>query len=218
VRLAHTGIEVHTALRYGHPVRTLLYESANARMLVLGARGRHGLAGLALGSVAATVSQHAHCPVAVIRGNAEPDPSWPVVVGVDGSPISEDAVAVAFDQASSRHTALIAVHAWSEIPEHGQFAIVDRPAELRRIEAAERQLLAEQLASWREKYPDIPVEQVVVSQPPTAALLERAAGAQLLVVGSHGRGGFTGMLIGSTSRHLLHHAPCPLLVVRPTQH
>jgi nucleotide-binding universal stress UspA family protein len=83
------------------------------------------------------------------------------------------------------------------------------------VEAREHEILAERLAGWQEKYPDVTVRRVVTGGRPARCLLDQAEGAQLLVVGSRGRGGFAGMLLGSTSRTLIHHAPCPLLVVRP---
>jgi len=216
VRAAQPGVAVRTELRRGHPVQTLLDESSTARMLVLGARGRYGFDALLLGSTAVAVAAHASCPVAVIRGEVD-DPSLPVVVGVDGSPVSEAAVAIAFDEASTRGAKLVAVHAWGEIPDESLYSLTEVPEQTARIEDQERRVLAERLAGWQEKYPDVPVERVVVRQRSAVALVEQAAKALLVVVGSHGRGGFTGMLIGSTSQALLHHAPCPVIVVRPAR-
>lgn len=216
VRAVQPGVDVHTAFRYGHPAGTLLDESSTARMVVLGARGQHGFDGLPLGSVAVSVSAHAHCPVAIVRGEVT-DRSLPVVVGVDGSPVSEAAIGVAFDEASTRGTSLIAVHAWTDIPDQSTVTLLDSPGRLQRMEDDERRLLAERLAGWQEKYPDVTVESVVTRQRPAVALLGWAATAQLVVVGSHGRGGFAGMLIGSTSQALLHHSPCTVMVVRPNR-
>jgi nucleotide-binding universal stress UspA family protein len=155
----------------------------------------------------------------VIRGRS-PDEASPsrgaVVVGVDGSPAGESALAMAFDEASWRGADLIAVHTWIEFysdsssASAGQF-LVDWDA----LETCERELLAERMAGWQEKYPDVEVRRVVTRDRPVRCLLEHAADAQLLVVGSRGRGGLSGMLLGSTSQALMYHAPCPLLVVRP---
>lgn len=213
VRTACPTVTVHPDFRYGHPVSTLQAESSAARMLVLGARGRRGFDGLVLGSVAGSVAAHAHCPVAVVHGVAGQS-SQPVVVGVDGSPVSETAVALAFDEASTRRVGLIAIHAWDELPDQRLFSLAYQPEQVRRAEADEHRLLAERLAGWQEKYPDVTVERVVVRQHPAAALLQHAARAQLVVVGSHGRGGFAGMLLGSTSQAMLRHAPCPVIVAR----
>ncbi|WP_189226392.1 universal stress protein, partial [Saccharothrix coeruleofusca] len=132
-----------------------------------------------------------------------------VVVGVDGSPVSEQAVAFAFEQASSRAAPLTALIAWTDLPTGG--------VDWARVEQERRRLLAERLAGWQEKYPDVRVTRVVVRDRPVRALLAAARGARLLVVGSRGAGGFQGMLLGSTSQALVSHAPCPLAVVRPRE-
>jgi nucleotide-binding universal stress UspA family protein len=139
-----------------------------------------------------------------------------VVVGVDGSPTSEPALAMAFEEAAMRGADLVAVHAWIEFTSDTAYAtarqfLVNWDA----VETRERETLAERLAGWQEKYPDVTVRRVVTGGQPTKRLLDQAVDAQLLVVGSRGRGGFAGMLLGSTSQALIHHAPCPLLVVRP---
>jgi nucleotide-binding universal stress UspA family protein len=122
---------------------------------------------------------------------------------------------MAFDEASWRRAELVAVHTWLEFSSDNAYAyarqfLVDWDA----IETREREVLAERLAGWQEKYPDVAVRRVVTRDRPVRCLLEHAADAQLLVVGSRGRGGFTGMLLGSTSQALIYHAPCPLLVTR----
>lgn len=155
----------------------------------------------------------------MIRGTKpeEPPPAHgPVVVGVDGSPASESALAMAFDEASLRGADLVAVHTWIEFSSDSAYAyahqfIVDWDV----IETRERELLAQRLAGWQERYPDVTVRRVVTRDRPVRCLLEHAADAQLLVVGSRGHSGLPGMLLGSTSQALIYHAPCPLLVVRP---
>jgi nucleotide-binding universal stress UspA family protein len=139
-----------------------------------------------------------------------------VVVGVDGSPTSEPALAMAFEEAAMRGAGLVAVHAWVEFTSETAYVsarqfLVDWNA----VETREHEMLAERLAGWQEKYPDVEVRRVVTGGRPAKCLLDEADDAQLLVVGSRGRGGFTGMLLGSTSQALIHHAPCPLVVVRP---
>jgi nucleotide-binding universal stress UspA family protein len=144
-----------------------------------------------------------------------PPTEGPVVVGVDGSATSDAAVATAFDEASWRGADLVAVHSWLE---NAADAELLRPgdAEWARIEQNEAEVLAERMAGWQEKYPDVTVRRVLAQGKPVERLLEYAVGAQLIVVGSRGRGGLTGMLLGSTSGALIYHATCPLLVVRPT--
>jgi nucleotide-binding universal stress UspA family protein len=135
------------------------------------------------------------------------------VVGVDGSSTSDAAIATAFDEASWRGAELVAVHAWPEWgSDHGHSgALVDDSGQV------EKELLAERLAGWQEKYPDVAVRRVLTQGRPVEQLLKHAAGAQLVVVGSRGNGGFSGMLLGSTSQALIRHATCPLLVVRPVE-
>lgn len=216
-RQAHPELDVELVLQTTHPAPTLIDESKNARLVVLGSRGLGGFTGMLAGSTAVALVAHGHCPVAVIRGRTPdeaPPSAGPVVVGVDGSPASESALALAFDEASVRGADLVAVHTWIEISSQSAYAYqfnVDWEAS----ETRERELLAERMAGWQEKYPDVTVRRVVTRDQPVHSLLEHAADAQLLVVGSRGRGGFSGMLLGSTSQALIYHAPCPLLVVRP---
>ncbi|WP_086849662.1 universal stress protein [Amycolatopsis kentuckyensis] len=196
------------------PVPVLIDESRHARMLVVGRTGSGGFADMLIGGTAAAVAAHAHCPVAVIRGQYDAA-AGPVVVGVDGSPTSEQAIAVAFEEASLRGVPLIAVHAWSDITyedTRGTARVLTQPESL---EEGEQRLLTERLAGWQEKYPDVEIRRQLVRDRPRHVLLEASAEAQLVVVGSRGRGGFTGMLLGSTSQALVQHAQCPVLVVRP---
>ncbi|WP_067537014.1 universal stress protein [Nocardia crassostreae] len=191
---------------------TLLSMSRRARMLVVGNRGRGAVRRAVLGSVSTAVARHAHCPVAVVHGVAETDPGSPgkpVVVGVDGTENSLPAIESAFEEASRRKADLIAVHAWSNSTGY-DLPVVGWDG----IRETQDVLLAESLAGCGERYPEVRVERVVACDTPVRALLEHAEGAQLLVVGSHGRGGFQGMLLGSVSTALLHLAQCPVLVVR----
>ncbi|MBW0116032.1 universal stress protein [Pseudonocardia abyssalis] len=215
VLLRHPELDVTVTLHTSGPVPALLEESDAAALLVLGAHGRGGVDALLLGSCVVAVAEHARCPVAVVRGrgvDGAPPTAGPVVVGVDGSPVSDAAVAAAFDEASWRHTELRAVHAWTEPFLPGTDRWVGREART----VAEEEVLAERLAGWQEKYPDVPVRRIVDRGHTVRSLLEHAEPAQLLVVGSRGRGGFTGLLLGSTSQSLVHHATCPVLIVRPT--
>ncbi|MEU3764890.1 universal stress protein [Amycolatopsis keratiniphila] len=209
---------VETAAREWSAVPALVQESLSATMVVLGSRGLGGFTGMLVGSTAVALAHHGHCPIVVARGN-QPDgvvpQAGPVVVGTDGSPSSAAALAFAFDEAHQRKTALVVVRTWSEMFDHGtirpHFLDVD-PAG---IEAAERTEAETQIAPWREKYPDVAVELVVRKGRPVRTLLEFGAKASLLVVGSRGRGGFQGMLLGSTSQALVAHSECPVAVIRP---
>lgn len=215
-RQVASGLEVEQAEVAGYPESILPAESAHAEMVVLGSRGLGGFTGLLIGSVAVAVTAHAACPVVVVRG-PEPDltapRAEPVVVGVDGSPVSEAAVAFAFEEASLRRVPLVAVHVWRDrLLDAAVAPLLDWDA----IESDERQVLAERLAGWSEKYPDVAVRRLVAYDRPARALVEESGRAQLVVVGSRGRGGLHGMLLGSVSQALLHHAHCPVAVVRPS--
>ncbi|NIH80056.1 universal stress protein [Amycolatopsis viridis] len=202
-------VPVSTETPFAPAVALLLERSRTARMLALGSSGRSGLTGMLAGSTAVSVAAHASCPVAVVRGR--PATGGPVVVGVDGSPTSEEALSVAFDEAAWRAVPLIAVHAWSD----AKVALPAPDPGWAEVERDQLRLLAERLAGRRERYPDVRVERVVVRDRPRDELLARSRDAQLVVVGSRGRGGFRGLLLGSTSQALIHQAECPVLVVRP---
>ncbi|MGK3206816.1 universal stress protein [Amycolatopsis sp. MEPSY49] len=214
----HPGLEVGTAAREWSPVTALVQESQHAELIVLGSRGLGGFTGLLVGSTAVAVAAHTHCPIVVVRGRTPHDPppsAGPVVVGSDGSPDSEAAIAFACEEAKLRGTALVAVHTWSDVLADGMLRphpLQEDPAE---IAAAERGKLAEQVSGWQRKYPELAIELEVVRGRPVRTLLERGEDAQLIVVGCRGRGGFTGMLLGSTSQALIAHSPCPVAVVRP---
>ncbi|WP_245645944.1 universal stress protein [Pseudonocardia acaciae] len=163
--------------------------------------------------MAVSLAAHAACPVVVVRG-AERDRSsaeLPVLVGVDGSPDSEAAVAFAYEAASVRGVPLVAVHTWSDLMFDSRVSpLIDWEA----LETGERELLAERLAGWTGKYPDGQVRRLVLRGLAAHALVDRADRAQLLVVGSRGRGHLAGLMFGSVSHAVLHRAPCPVAVVR----
>lgn len=204
-------VDVQTEFVTGSAIQTLLDRSKDARMLVVGSRGLGAFRSSLLGSVSTALAMHAHCPVAVIRDarvSATPD-AGSVVVGIDGSATSVHAIGIAFDQASKRGVELVAVHAWMDT---SQFALEGTDWQI--AEDTEAAVFSESLAGWHDQYPDVGVRRVLVKDRPVRQLLEESATAQLLVVGSHGRGGFAGMLLGSTSRALLHTAECPIIVAR----
>lgn len=208
---AAAHVPVSTELRVGFPIGTLADEARHAQLLVLGSRGRGGVAGLLLGSVSAAHVTHAECPVVVVREEAPGAAGGPVVVGIDGSPESEAATAFAFEAAAARGVPLVAVHSWTDLVFDPVAApLLDWDA----IAESERAVLAERLAGWREKFPEVVVEREVVRDLPAHALVERSAAAQLLVVGSRGRGGAASLLLGSVSHGVLHRGRCPVAVVR----
>ncbi len=208
-------VEVVTELMTDYPIPRLVAESRAAQLVVVGDRGLAGITGLLIGSVAAGLAAHAACPTVVVRGVEPGGPiptDGPVVVGIDGSPVSEAALGFAFDAASARRAPLVAVHTWRDTMLDASVApLIDWDA----VTAGQQHRLAERVAGWAAKYPDVAVEQVVTKDRPAHALRERSAGAQLLVVGSRGRGGVAGTVLGSVSQTLLHHAACPVVIVRP---
>ncbi|WP_227999649.1 universal stress protein [Nocardia australiensis] len=192
-------------------IPALLTRSRQARMLVVGGRGFGAARRVLLGSVSAAITRHAQCPVTVVHMNSATDAITackPVLVGVDGSRNSMAAIELAYDQASRREVGLIALHAWSDAI--GYVAAAGWAG----IRESEDALFAESLAGWTERHPEVSVRRVLVCDNPVRSLLEESENAQLVVVGSHGRGGFAGMLLGSTSTALLHSVECPITVVR----
>ncbi|OMC31640.1 universal stress protein [Mycobacterium sp. GA-1841] len=191
----------------GHAVATLIEYSRRADLVVVGSRGLSKWGRRLLGSVSSSLAQHAHGPVAVIPEDA-PAATAPVVVGVDGSPASELATEIAFDEASRRKVELVVVHTWTDV--NFEFPDIKWDDLTPRAERA----LAEQLAGWGERYPDVVVRRVVMPDRPARQLLTQAESAQLVVVGSRGRGGFTGMLLGSVSSAVVHSSAVPVIVAR----
>lgn len=204
-------VTIKRELVYSTPALALIKMSDEAEMIVVGTSGRGLLTRGVLGSVSATVVRQASCPVAVIRDEDLPDPHAPVLVGIDGSPASELAKEVAFDEASRRGVDLMALHAWSDVTT-SELPELDWSA----VEPEAQSSLAESLAGWQERYPDVTVHRVVVRDRPARQLVEKSKSAQLVVVGSHGRGGLTGMLLGSVSNAVLHSVRIPVVVTRPS--
>jgi nucleotide-binding universal stress UspA family protein len=205
------GVPVEEHLVTGYPIPVLVEETRHAALVVVGGRGRTRLGELLAGSVASALAAHGRCPAVVVRGGA-PDPTRPIVLGVDGTPAGEAAVAFAFAAASARHVPLVAVHAWP-LPFIGTVPV--DPGVLAAAEESARKVLPACLAGWTEKFPDVAVRQVVANDRPAHLLLREAERAQLVVVGSRGHGLVAGMVLGSVSHALVHHAPCPVAVVRP---
>lgn len=208
----HRPTAVSQEMFAGAAIPSLVDLSKDAAMVVVGRRGMGTVKRRMLGSVSAGLAHHAHCPVAVIH---DEDPMMehparaPVLVGIDGSPASEEATAIAFDEASRRGVGLVAMHSWAD-DDLREWAAIDWD---RQLEVG-REVLSERLAGWHERYPDVSVDHRLVSGDPGARLVAASESAQLTVVGSHGRGGFTGMLLGSVSSAVLQAARMPVIVAR----
>lgn len=206
VRYAETMLgqgRVSSQLARGSAVRELCERSETAEMTVLGTRGHGGVAGLDLGSVAGQVAGHAHGPVVIVReGRLRNQSPRPVVLGADGSAASEAAMRFAFREAASRRIPLLAV-----------CALADAPGILGAGQAVEEDF-TRSLSAYEKEFPEVTVMRQVSARSPRAELLDGAIGAPVLVVGPRGRGGLRGMSLGSVAHAVLHHAPCPVAIVR----
>ena len=207
-------IAMTRALKCSPPVPTLVDLSEEAEMIVVGSNGRGAVGRVLLGSVSSGVVRHAKCPVAVIRDEDPlmPHPlQAPVLVGIDGSPASELATAIAFDEASRRGVELKALHAWSDAQ------VLELPGfDWQLVQEEAERSLGESLAGWQERYPDVTVHRLLVSDRPARQLIQESESAQLVVVGSHGRGGIARTLLGSVSNAVLHSVRMPVIVARPS--
>lgn len=207
-------LDLHTQVLGGAVLPSLVEFSKDAELIVVGCRGLGSIARRLLGSISWGLVHRAHCPVAVIHDEDPmmscPVTQAPVVVGIDGSPASELATEIAFEQASRRGVELVAVHAWMD---NTTFELPADEWSATREDLAE-QTLAERLAGWQQRYPDVRVRRVVVRDQPARQLVKQAESAQLVVVGSHGRGGFAGMLLGSVAAAVAESASMPVIVAR----
>ncbi|GAA1762669.1 universal stress protein [Luedemannella helvata] len=214
----HPSVEISSAVAVGNAAATLAEASRTAWTVVVGCRGRGGFTELLLGSVSAQLCEHAHGPVIVARPaepGQGPSPGLPVVVGVDGSPGSEAAVGYAYAEADSRDVALVVRHVWWLPGGEGIAPAGGRPVDLASLEEEAGRVVAEVVAGWSATFPDVDVQvRLSHGSDPEAALVEASAHACLVVVGSRGRGGFAGLLLGSVSQALVHHAGCPVAIVR----
>ncbi|WP_318216781.1 universal stress protein [Streptomyces sp. SCL15-6] len=199
------GIAVTNAVVTGDVAYVLEAESRTADLIVVGSRGKGRVVGLLLGSAPVALAALSHCPVMTVRAEHRPSAgAGPVVLGVDGSPDSDQAVDVAFAEAAQRRAELVAVHAWQS----GGAADADPESSAQR--------LAQAVAGRAAGCPDISVRRELVRGKARDVLLEASEAAQLLVVGARGRGGVAGLVLGSVSQAVMTHAHCPVVTVRGT--
>ncbi|SNY59157.1 universal stress protein [Paractinoplanes atraurantiacus] len=204
-RRSHPGVPVTgTTVDTGADL-SLIDRSAGAGLIVLGAHGHSAVPNL-LGSTTVAVSAHAHCPVVVVRGTAQAH--RPVVAGIDETADPHAVLGFAFDTALVRRAPLHVIRAWPPAIGMPSGTALTRGA----VPAGIRRPFDELVAGWREKYPEVPITAQAVARHPAAALTDAGTAAQLLVVGSHGRGRLRGLLLGSVGQHLLRHAACPVAV------
>jgi nucleotide-binding universal stress UspA family protein len=206
-------VRVRGEVALGAPGPILSHPTGSVALTVVGSRGRGGFASLLLGSVSQQVATHADGSVVVVRGRTGIK-DGPIVVGVDGSPGSERALREALDTAVARRTGVLAARVYSSIGPSMATDIapyVEDPVQRREHEML---FLTEDIAAWRDKYPDVVIEPVVLEGHTAGVLADLSASAQLVVVGMRGHGDFSGLMLGSVGRQLLHHAECPVLIAR----
>lgn len=206
--LTDVAVELHE----GPTVPVLIEASSGAALLVVGSRGYGQMAGVLIGSVSQHVARHADCPVVVARPSHLQGPGR-IVVGVDGSGGSDAAVIFACRRAEFTGEAVVLVHGWHDARATGTTRREIPTSYMQRIAEEERQL-AEAVSGVRADYPDVHVETEAVPVAAWRALADASANASLVVVGSRGRGAFTGMLLGSVSQQVMQHAQCPVAIVR----
>jgi nucleotide-binding universal stress UspA family protein len=212
--LVGDGVDVERRVVCDLAARALIESSRDASLLVVGSRGRGGFRSLLLGSVSQHCLHHAPCPVAVIHSNEEDprptDQPERIVVGLDGSDHGRRALQWAIEEARVRQGRLEVVHAW-RLPYLGTLASVT--IDVNAVEGGAQHILDSALDGSDTSGLTHPVERILVSGGAAAALLHTAEGASLIVVGSRGLGGFSGLLLGSVSYQVAHHARCPVIVV-----
>ncbi|WP_433790817.1 universal stress protein [Actinoplanes sp. CA-252034] len=205
-----TQVPVTTEIVAGDPAAVLVRESAHTDLLVLGHRGRGGLPGLLLGSVAIKVAAHATCPVMITRGAAPA--TGDILVGVDGSAADDAALGFAFHEAALRGADLRTLHAASR--RHLGNAELLLRYDTQPEAAAHTQLLTETLSNWSRKYPGVAVHRDLTAGRPADAIVEAGTRAQLVVLGTRGHAHLPGRRLGSVSHAVLHHTACPVAIVR----
>lgn len=218
-RAADATIGVDAVVTMGNPETVLLEASESADLLVIGARGRGTVASALLGSVSAAVARESHCPLVVVRTFEElpeDEDVRPVVVGVDGRPVSTAAVEFGFRMASLRRAPLTLLHATWDLREQASSVLDLRSyADKVNLDEEEERLVSETVAGLCEKYPDVTVTEAYRRGEPVRRLVEASRTACLVVVGTRGRRPLTTTLLGSVSRGVVERAYCPVAVVRP---
>jgi nucleotide-binding universal stress UspA family protein len=211
-------VEITGAVLDGPPATVLCEQSQRAGLLVLGGRGLGGFAGLFVGSVSLAVATHARCPVVVVReGESIEATDRPIAVGVDDSAEAQLAIGFAMQEAAARGVDLVAVHAWSPPRQPWRSDVRPLVQDVAELESAEQHLTSKAMRGWQAKYPDVEISTRLIPTDARHALAKVSHEVQLVVVGARGRGGFGGLLLGSVGHYLLHHAACPVAIVRETR-
>ncbi|MFI0821262.1 universal stress protein [Streptomyces sp. NPDC021098] len=207
VESRHPRVRVSGLLAEGHPAWVLREQAQNATEVVLGSWRLSALQELfASAAVALPLIAHAPCPVVVVPESEHITQQQPYfVVGVDGSPHSATAVDIAFDEAARRNAVLRALYVWHP----PMLGALDEDAAVQEC----RRVLSETVAGRAATHPEVELHHEVVRGHPVQVLIEASEHSLGLIVGTRGHGGFTGMLLGSVSQGVLHHARCPVITV-----
>lgn len=208
------AVQVRTYVNNGTAGAVLVAASMEAECVVVGRQGQGRVAETVLGSTSVQVAAHARCPVAVVDNQVTPRLNGPVVIGVDGSSANQAAIGYGFSAAQRRGVPVVAVYAWRlDLPEKATLPWIGKES-LRKLVEEQQRVLYESMAGWSQQYPDVRVRHVVSRQLPVDRLVAEARSASMLVVGSRGRGGFRGLLLGSVSQGVLYRPTlCPVVVV-----
>jgi nucleotide-binding universal stress UspA family protein len=207
---AAPGVDLTGAVERGHPAAVLSAKAKGAALVVVGSRGHGGFAGMLLGSASNHLLHHAPCPVVVVN-SADASEDGRLVVGVDGSGPSIAALRWGLREAQLRGVGVDVVHAWDYPASLYETILPTTKAEF--LQAA-TQVLRDTMGAVAAEATGVDARPIVSRGHPVDMLMQKAEGAALVIVGSRGHGGFTGMLLGSVSRGLVHHAPCPAVVLR----
>lgn len=213
VREAYPELMIEQRLTPGSAGKALVAESYGAHLVVLARSHERSVERFFAGSTCSSVVAHAACPVAVVPTNwRDLTETGRIVVGLDAGRQEEEVLTWAFEQASSMSCHLVVVHTWEVDdywdPPFGGVAMSDHGR------SAGRRAVAEALAGWSERFPDVLVTTSFTTTRPSRALIEASDRADLVVVGARGQGGLRGLALGSTARSLVLHATCPVIVVR----
>lgn len=215
VRRQHPDLDVQTLLLHAHPAGALIDRSVAAALTVVGTRGATGVRRFVLGGTADAVVTHGSGPIAVIPSDAPVSGDSPILVGVDSSDGSAAALRFACEAAQATGRTLRAVHAW-EVARMWTGTPVFMPRQLvPAIDGTDERsrFLSNVVAPLAEAFPDVQIEEVSAEGNAADVLAELSRYASLVVVGSRGRAGFTGLLLGSTSRRIAQSSDSPVVVV-----
>jgi nucleotide-binding universal stress UspA family protein len=212
----HPGVDVRTDMIDGSAAATLGKLSDAAGLVVLGSRGMRGIVGLLVGSTGVAVADHTHCPLVVVRVGTHTRSRKPVIVGVDDSAQARMATAFAFEEATLRGVDLVAARAWTPPPRPWHSDLRSQAEDAAEVVTAERHALHAAIQGLADEHRSVTVSTRLIVGDARHTLSDASAEAQLVVVGSRGRDGFAGLVLGSVSHFLLQHGHCPVAVI-PTR-